>query len=115
MNLQQLKASGGIVDGNCVKKVVQWTHLDPAGDSITDAVTVHVRRQSFGVIEQLFASDGSEQSRNARYIAASVRLGQDADEALSYEDAYSLEPGLGFLLLNAVNEVNGTGGAGTKN
>ncbi|OPA92403.1 hypothetical protein BFW87_17480 [Pseudomonas fluorescens] len=116
MNLKQLKAKGGIVDGQPVKKDVSWTHLDSkTGKEVTDTFTLHIRRQSFGVIERLFTGGESAQSRNASYLAASVMLGAEGDEALSYDDAYSLEPSLGFVILNAVNEVNGTGGAGAKN
>jgi len=42
-------------------------------------------------------------------------LGAEGDEALSYDDAFGLEPSLGFVMLNAVNEVNGTQGGGAKN
>lgn len=116
MNLKQLKAKGGIVDGQPVKKEISWSHLDSkTGKDVTDTFTLHIRRQSFGVIERLFAQGESDQSRNASYIAASVALGSAGTEALSYDDAYSLEPSLGFLILNAVNEVNGTGGASAKN
>jgi len=116
MNLKQLKARGGIVDGQPVKKEVSWKHLDAeSGQEVTDSFTLHIRRQSFGVIERLFAQDQTEQSRNASYLAACVSLGDDGTEALGYDDAYNLEPSLGFLILNAVNEVNGTGGVAAKN
>ena len=56
MNLKQLKAKGGVVDATLVKKEVIWAHVDPkTGKPVTDKFTVHVRRQSFGVIERLFA------------------------------------------------------------
>lgn len=116
MNLKQLKAKGGVLDGALIKKQVTWVHLDSkTGKSITDKFTVHVRRQSFGVIERLFAPDEAEQSRNAKYIAASVMLGAEGDEALSYEDAFNLESSLGFAILTAVNEANGTGKEQAKN
>ncbi|WP_277590505.1 phage tail assembly chaperone family protein, TAC [Pseudomonas chlororaphis] len=116
MNLKQLKAKGGIVDSLPVRKEVSWTHLDSkSGKEVTDTFTLHIRRQSFGVIERLFTQGETEQSRNASYIAASVSLGDEGTEALSYDDAYSLEPTLGFVILNAVNEVNGTGGTAAKN
>lgn len=116
MNLKQLKAKGGIVDAQLIRKEVSWTHLDSkSGKEVTDTFTLHIRRQSFGVIERLFAQGETEQSRNASYIAASVSLGAEGTEALSYDDAYSLEPSLGFLMLNAINEVNGTGGNAVKN
>lgn len=115
MNLKQLKAKGGIVDAQPVKKDISWTHLDSkTGKQVTDTFTVYIRRQSFGVIERLFSQGESAQSRNASYLAASVSLGAEGDEALSYDDAFGLEPSLGFVILNAVNEVNGTQGGGAK-
>lgn len=115
MNLKQLKAKGGIVDGQPIKKEVSWTHLDQrSGKEVTDTFTLFIRRQSFGVIERLFTQGESEHSRNASYLAACVSLGAQGTEALSYDDAYGLEPSLGFLMLNAVNEVNGTGGTPVK-
>lgn len=116
MNLKQLKAKGGIVDGALVKKEVTWAHADPVtGKDVTEKFDVHVRRQSFGVIERLFSPGEAEQSRNAKYIAASVFLGEEGAEALSYEDAFSLESSLGFAILTAVNEANGTGKDQAKN
>ena len=116
MNLQQLKAKGGIVDGALVKKEVTWVHTDAkTGKDVTDKFYVHIRRQSFGVIERLFAPDEAEQSRNAKYIAGSVFLGEEGADPLSYEDAFNLESKLGFSILNAVNEVNGTGKDQAKN
>ncbi|MGO2452581.1 phage tail assembly chaperone family protein, TAC [Pseudomonas taetrolens] len=116
MNLKQLKAKGGIIDVALIKKEVIWVHADPkTGEEVTDKFTVHVRRQSFGVIERLFSPDEAEQSRNAKYIAASVLLGNDGSEAISYEDAFSLESSLGFAILTAVNEANGTGKKPVKN
>ena len=116
MNLKQLKAKGGVVDATLVKKEVTWKHVDSkTKKEVTDKFTVHVRRQSFGVIERLFAPGEAEQSRNAKYISACVLLGAEADETMSYEDAFSLEASLGFAILNAVNEANGTGKDQAKN
>ncbi len=114
MNLSQLKANGAFVDTQRVRKELLWTRVDPhTGETVSDTLVLQVRRQSFGVIERLFVAGEGEQSRNARFIAASVSLGEEGEE-LSYDDAYSLDPGLGFLILNAVNEVNGTGGSAAK-
>ena len=116
MNLKQLKAKGGIVDGALVKKEVTWVHADPAtGKDVTDKFDVHIRRQSFGVIERLFAPGEAEQSRNAKYISGSVLLGEEGTETLTYDDAFNLESSLGFAILNAVNEANGTGKDQAKN
>lgn len=107
MNLTQLKAAGGIVVGGLVKKEVTWKRPHPkSGKEVSDTFTIHVRRQSFGVIESLFAPSEADQSRNAKYIAACVMLGPDGEEPISYEDAFNLDNSLGFLILSAVNEVN---------
>ena len=39
----------------------------------------------------------------------------EGEEALSYEDAFNLESSLGFAILTAVNEANGTGKEQAKN
>ena len=116
MNLKQLKAKGGIVDGALVKKEVIWVHIDSkTKKEVTEKFDVHIRRQSFGVIERLFAPGEAEQSRNAKYISGSVLLGEEGTEPLTYEDAFNLESSLGFAILTAVNEVNGTGKDQAKN
>jgi hypothetical protein len=116
MNIHQLKALGGIVDSQKVRKEVVWNRPDSLnGEMIAQTLVVHVRRHSFGVIERLFAEQESSHSRNAHYLAASISLGEEGEEALSVEDAFNLEPSLGFLLLNAINEVNGTGNTPAKN
>ena len=115
MNLSELKAAGGIVGGVMVKKAVVWNHQDSKGKPIENKFFIHVMPQSFGMIEQLFSSTDSEQSRNAKYIAACVTLGPKGEEAISYEDAYRLEPSLGWALLGAVHEVNNTGANRAKN
>ncbi|MBC3411280.1 phage tail assembly chaperone family protein, TAC [Pseudomonas sp. SWRI51] len=106
MNLAQLKKKGGVIVDALVAKKIEWKHLDVAGKEVTDEFTVHVRRHSFGAMEQMYAADESKASRNARYLADSIMLGKDGDEPLPYEDAVNLDQALGLLLLKAVNEVN---------
>lgn len=107
MNLEELKSAGGIVASGLVKKEIVWKHKSPAtGKPVTDKFSIHVRRQSFGVIESLFSSTEDQASRNAKYIAACVLLGEKGEETLSYENAFALSSDLGFLFLAAVNEVN---------
>ena len=116
MNLKQLKAKGGIVADGLVKMEIVWKHKNPdTGKNVVDKFFIHVRRQSFGVIESLFAPADDQSSRNAKYIAACVFLGEEGAEALSYEDAFNLESSLGFAILTAVNEANGTGKDQAKN
>lgn len=106
MNLEQLKAKGGVVADALVPKKVDWKHVDHSGKEVTEKFTVHVRRHAFGVMEAMFAGGEAESYKNARYLAASILLGKDGDEPLPYEDAVNLDSGLGLVLLNVVNEVN---------
>ena len=115
MNLTELKAAGGLVGGAMVKKAVVWKHEDAKGKPVTDKFSIFVMPQSFGMIEKLFSASDSEQSRNAKYISTCVTLGENGEEAISYEDAYRLNPGLGWAILAAVHEVNNTGADRSKN
>lgn len=107
MNLAELKARGGFVSGALVKKEVSWTHMDPvSGDQITDTFTIHVRRLAYGDIERIFlGGEDGERSRSAAVIAARVLLGEKADERLSYEEAFQLEPSLAAALTDAIAKV----------
>jgi hypothetical protein len=115
MNLTQLKAAGGIVGGAMVKKSVVWKHEDAKGKPVTDKFSIFVMPQSFGMIEKLFSATEPEGSRNAKYIATCVTLGESGEEPISYEDAFRLAPGLGWAILAAVHEVNNTGADRAKN
>lgn len=106
MKLADLRAAGGFVSPAPVKRTVTWT---PDG---RDPVTfdVWIKRRSFGAIERLFADD-DDRSKSAAYIAESIALGEHGKDKLTYEDAYQLEPSLARVLIEALNEVNGTGAA----
>jgi hypothetical protein len=116
MKLADLKKKGGVITDAFVKKEVVWIRRDPDAPApvkpkdkpkmLTDKFTIHVRRHAFGVMEAMFTPGEEEKYRNARYLSASVFLGPDGEEDLPYEDAVNLDPGLGVLLLTAVNEVN---------
>ncbi|WP_122559707.1 phage tail assembly chaperone family protein, TAC [Pseudomonas viridiflava] len=106
MNLAELKKKGGVVAEVLVKKEVKWTHTDSKGADVTDKFTVHVRRHTFGKMEGMFTGDEAEKSKNASYLSASVMLGAKGDEPLPFDDAMNLDPGLGWALMTAVNEVN---------
>lgn len=107
MNLNELRAAGGFIESALVRKEITWTRV-PAGrkKAVSDTFQVFVRRNSFGAVERLFSAEGDQQSRNARYLAECIRLGETGEESLTYEQAYDLDPALGFLLLQAVGEAN---------
>ena len=95
MNLQKLRESGGIVPSEPVKKTVKWRN---------DKFNVFVVRQSFGSVEALV--QGMEgRSRSAALVSSFIRLGDDASEELSYDDAYQLHPELANEFVRAINEV----------
>lgn len=106
MKLSELKAKGGCIDQAPVRKTVTWKHTGETGEEVTDTFDIWVVRLSFGVIDRLSKIDSTERSSNAELIAASVRLGDQAEERLTYEVAYSLQASLALELVRAVAEVN---------
>lgn len=106
MNLAQLKKKGGVIADALVQRDVEWKHFDVKGKEVTDKFKVHIRRHAFGVMEAMFAGGEAERFKNARYLSASIMLGDTGEEELPFEDAVNLDSGLGVVLLQAVNEVN---------
>lgn len=104
MNLQQLIEKGGFVEAAPVKMSVTWTRQGKAGEDLTDQFDVWVRRRSFGTFERV-ASLGEDRSRSAKMLSECVLLG-DAQDAISYEQAYQLEPSLAMALIKAVKEAS---------
>lgn len=111
MNLNELKAAGGIVAAAPVKKHITWARegADPV------EFDVHVRRLAFGPLERLMLEDRDDRSRSASYLSATVLLGENGDEPLSYEDAYQLDPALATVLIKAARDVNSIGDQPEKN
>lgn len=111
MNLKELKEKGGIVDASLVKKTVSWTHLDENGNEIQDVFDVHIRRLAYGMVESMLRPDSSGKNRSVTLllISSAVVFGEDADEQLTYDEAYQLESGLTAALIEAVKEVNQLG------
>lgn len=106
MNLAEFKARGACVDLAPVNRPITWSHTDENGEEITDNFTVWVQRLSFGVIDRLSKASQSDRSHNAELIAACIRLGEHAEEALPYDVAYSLHTSLALELVRAIGEVN---------
>lgn len=104
MNLAQLQAAGAFVEAAPVKTPVTWTRQDAAGEEISSTFDVWVRRRSFGTLERV-AMLGEDRSKSAKMLSECILLGEE-QEAISYEQAYQLDPGLAFALVNAVQEAN---------
>jgi hypothetical protein len=108
MDLKQLQDMGGFVPQAPVVKEVAWSRLNDEGQDVTDTFTVHVRKLSAGMVEKLWAEAGKtpDQAYSARMISETVRLGEDGMSALTYDQAFQLEPTLAEALLEQVHAVN---------
>ena len=111
MNITELKAAGGIIAAQPVKKRVTWERegAEPV------EFDVHVRRLSFGTLERLLTAETDDRSRSAAYLSATVLLGDEGSEPLTYDDAFQLDPSLAAVLMTAVRDVNRTGEPAAKN
>lgn len=106
MNVAQLITLGGFVGAAPVKVPVSWTRfVDEANEDVTDNFDVFVLKTSFGNVEKMWTS-GDEKSKSAILITECLRFGENGEERLSYEQAYSLDPGLAAELMTAYNTVN---------
>lgn len=115
MNIQDLMEKGGFVDPTPVKAEVVWLKKNKATGEIEEIkFDVHVKRQSWGSMEQLWSGD-TEQSKTAKMISSAIVLGADQKESFTYEQAYSLDPDLATALLKAINQTNGKTKEAAKN
>lgn len=103
MDLKQLKASGGLVSTKPQKVTKEWE----TPDGVKLSIDFFVVRQSFGSAERFFlgTEEDKSKSRTSQLLADVIRLGKDGKERLSYEDAFSLEPSLASVFLDAVSEI----------
>jgi hypothetical protein len=106
MNLAEFKSKGACVDTAPLRRTISWSRPDEHGETITDTFEVWVRRLSFGTIDRLSKTDEGDRSRNAELIAASIRLGDNAEEAFPYDVAFNLHTSLAIELVKVVGEVN---------
>lgn len=103
MNLVQLQAAGAFVEAEPVKVPVEWARKK-AGADVVDKFDVWVRLRSFGLFERV-ASLGADRSRSAQMLSECILLGEER-EAMTYEQAYQLDPDLAFVLVEAVRGAN---------
>lgn len=108
MDLEQLKKLGAFVPSEPIKRSVTWTRMVD-GEEKSDAFDVYVRKRSFGDVEKLLGADNDERSKSARFLSECILLGEGNKRTpMTYEQAYQLEISLARVLIDAVNEVNGT-------
>jgi hypothetical protein len=104
-NLAQLKAAGGIVSREPVKKEVTWDHFSPEGEELHDTFDVYIVKPSFG--SMLSIGKVTDREQLALTLSKTIMLENDKGkpEYLAYEDAMQLDPSLAMTLLGAVREV----------
>lgn len=115
MKLDELRARGGLIDPTLVKKNVLWNKVDEDGEIDAVNFDVFVRKNSFGLLDLANQEARNGRSRSATVIANGIRLGENGEEEMTYEDAYNLEPSLSVVLFNAFMEVNKPRTAEEKN
>jgi hypothetical protein len=117
VNLDQLKSAGGIVSDKPVRQEIVWNRTTDEGVEETLTFDVYVVRLAYGDYEQLYMpttrtvdDDDAEPERHSlqsELISLCIRLGENADERLTYEQAYRLQPGLAAAMIRAINKVMG--------
>ena len=114
MDKAALKERGGFVSTLPTKREVTWSHFTPEGEKVDDKFYIHLIARSAGVMNQIRRASKEGQDEMALTISAFVRLGENGEEAISYEEALQLDDGLQIVLVNAVSR-NWSGRADPKN
>lgn len=98
MKLEDLKSNGGLVASELVKRTGEWRG---------EEIEFFVRTLSFGDIDRVYNGADLDASQAAELISKAVRLGDSGEEALTYEQAYSLDAALATVFAEHVMQVNG--------
>lgn len=111
MKLDDLIKAGGVVDTTLIKKTKDWTRADKNGEEVTDEISFFVRRASHAMFKQAYMEAGKEAGVGAKVdehsalIVAHIRLGENGEEVLTYEQAFGLETNLSMLFIEGINEL----------
>lgn len=128
MQIDQLINMGGLISAAPVPQEITWVRIDPdSGEELSDTFTIHVRKLAYedqermlmmaGAFDRLHDDDAetdsqqapkkvSQKSINSALIATAVRLGETADQELTYEQASRLHHTLAGAMLDAISKVN---------
>lgn len=105
LDLNKLQELDAFVKDELLKKTITF-QLSSDSDEIT--TEIFVRRLSIGIHEAMWTeARGKDASMTAKLLSQSVRLGENGEQQLSYEEAYRLHPEIALAMAKAVNEVNG--------
>ena len=117
MDINELREKGAFVQLPPVPTEASWTHSDGNGGEVTDTFIIHVRKMSVGWIDRVFdiGRKSKKSSRTAAIISEAILFGENGEEKMTYEQAFSLDYGLSLVLVRAFNKVNYSGGPSAKN
>lgn len=101
-SLSDLKAAGAVVDGGLIEREIRFTL-----DEVEHTATIHIKRLAIGDYEQLNTEIKESRSKIAHMIATAVRLGENGDEVITFEDAYRFRVELADAIAEAFEAVNG--------
>lgn len=118
MNLEQLTKAGGIISDKPIKQQISWKRTTEEGEEEPLSFDVYVVPLAYGDYERLYtprsrgvdegdAAEAEHHSLQSELISVCIRLGEKADERLTYEQAYRLQPSLAHALIKAINKVIG--------
>lgn len=107
-NLTQLKAAGGVVAREPVKRQVTWDHVSPDGEEMSDTFDVWIVRASIGT--QLAIHKEADQDRELVLTVLSKRVQLEDEKgkkiSLSYDEWSAFDPALAASIFVAVKEVS---------
>lgn len=100
-NLKSLQELGAFVDEVPVKKEIKFK---VNGSEVK--ADIHVRKISTGDSDALFVVAEEGRSKTAEIIHKCILLGENAEESMTYAQAYQLHHEVGAAMVKAFNEVN---------
>lgn len=108
-NLTQLKAAGGVVSREPVKKEVTWKHVHPeTGEELDDTFDIWVLRANIGIALSMH-KESTEPSREAILVVCSKLVMLEDDKGkkiqLPYEEWDTFDTNLTMAIYDAVQEV----------
>lgn len=95
MRLADLENNGGLVNGELVKKTGIWKKYNTESGQFEDLeVEFFVKRCSWFDYQNSIKNHQGDMNPELLSITASIRLGDEGEEQLSYEQATKLDAGL---------------------
>lgn len=113
MNKAELLKAGGLVAPEPVKRTVVWK--DDEGAEHTFTVTVLPRTAGSVFRAREMGREGKSREDHIIYLATFIRLGENGDEAFTYEEADALKISLFEALMHALLDVHGKPKEAPKN